>query len=121
MHFRNSKKVLINLHTKHNYITNAVNFITKLFYLSDSFAPLLLPITSLAIKNLKLKFMQNKITSIVIFLTLLLPITSYSMADEMFNIGLVTGIFFSFTILIVLSYVAIKIISNKEIKNKKSR
>lgn len=60
--------------------------------------------------------MQNKTTSLVLFLILLLPISSYSMAEEMFNIGLVTGIFFSFTILIVFSYVAIKIISNKEIK-----
>jgi hypothetical protein len=60
--------------------------------------------------------MQNKITGIVIFLMLFLPISSYSMADEMFKIGLGTGIFFTFTIVIVISYVAIQITSNKEIK-----
>lgn len=60
--------------------------------------------------------MQNKRTSLVLFFILLLPISSYSMADKMFNIGLGTGIFFTFTIVIVLSYVAIKITSNKKIK-----
>ena len=57
--------------------------------------------------------MQNKITGLVLFLILLLPISSYSMADQMFNIGLGIGIFFTFTIVIVISYVAIQITSNK--------
>lgn len=60
--------------------------------------------------------MQSKITGIVLLLILLLPINSYSMEDEVFKISLGTGLFFSFTILIVISYVAIKIISNQRNK-----
>lgn len=62
--------------------------------------------------------MLNKTTRIVILLTLLIQISSYSMPDAMFKIGLGTGIFVIITILIVISFVLSKILSKKEIKKK---
>ena len=60
--------------------------------------------------------MRNKITKIVLLLSLLIPISTYSMPDAMFKIGLGTGIFVIITILIVISYVVSKIVTKKEIK-----
>lgn len=60
--------------------------------------------------------MRNKITKIVLLLSLLIPISTYSMPDAMFKIGLGTGIFVIITILIVISYVVSKIVTRKEIK-----
>jgi hypothetical protein len=60
--------------------------------------------------------MLKKTTRIVILLTLLMPLSSYSMPDAMFKIGLGTGIFVIITLLIVVYYVLSKIVTKKEIK-----
>ena len=60
--------------------------------------------------------MGNKITNTVLLLILIIPISTYSMPDAMFKIGLGTGIFVIITILIVISYVVSKIVTKKEIK-----
>ena len=60
--------------------------------------------------------MQIKIARIAILLILLTPISSYSMPDAMFKIGLGAGLFVIITLLIVISYVLSKIVIKKEIK-----
>lgn len=60
--------------------------------------------------------MQIKIARIVILLIILTPISSYSMPDAMFTIGLGAGLFVIITLLIVISYVLGKIVIKKEIK-----
>ncbi len=112
MQFKNIKKFLINLHTKQNYITKAINFITKNIFSWNNFAPSLMTNS----QKQKRTIMQNKITRIIMLLSLLIPISSYSMPDAMFKIGLGTGIFVIITILIVVSYVIGKTVSKKEIK-----
>ena len=59
--------------------------------------------------------MQNKTTIIVILLTLLMPISSFSMTDALFEVGLAAGFFVVITILVVIAYVLSEIITNKKI------
>lgn len=59
--------------------------------------------------------MQNKTTIIVILLTLLIPINSFSMTDAIFEVGLAAGFFVVITILIVIAYVLSEIVTNKKI------
>ena len=59
--------------------------------------------------------MQNKTTIIVILLTLLIPINSFSMTDTLFEVGLAVGFFVVITILVVIAYVLSEIITNKKI------
>lgn len=61
--------------------------------------------------------MEEKMTRIVMILMLLLPISSYSKTDTIYEIGLATGIFVSITILVVITYVLSQIVTNKEIEN----
>ncbi len=62
--------------------------------------------------------MQNKITTLVLFVILMLPTSSYSMPDAIFQIGLGTGIFVVITILVIIIYVISEIRSKKDIKDK---
>ena len=64
--------------------------------------------------------MQNKTTRIVILLTLLIPINSFSMTDALFEVGLAAGFFVVITILVVIVYVFSEIITNKKITLKNS-
>jgi hypothetical protein len=60
--------------------------------------------------------MQGKMTRIVMLLILLLPISSFSMVDAIFNAGVGAGIFVVITLFAVIAYVLSKIVTNKEIK-----
>ena len=60
--------------------------------------------------------MQGKITKIIMLLILLIPISSFSMVDSLFKVGVGAGIFVVITFLAVVAYVLSKIVTNKEIK-----
>lgn len=60
--------------------------------------------------------MQGKTAKTVLLLTLMTPISSFSMAEVLFKAGLGVGIFVAFTILVVIAYVINQIVTNKEIK-----
>ncbi|NDP28832.1 MAG: hypothetical protein GZ087_15640 [Flavobacterium sp.] len=60
--------------------------------------------------------MQGKITKILLFLILLVPVSSFSMTDATFEVGLVTGVFVLITILVVIVYVVSQIVTNRVIK-----
>jgi hypothetical protein len=59
--------------------------------------------------------MQDKITKKVMPLMLLIPISSFSMTDTIFEVGLVAGFFVAFTTLVVIAYVLSEIVTNKKI------
>jgi hypothetical protein len=59
--------------------------------------------------------MKDKITRKVMPLILLIPISSFSMTDTIFEVGLVVGFFVAFTILVVIAYVLGEIVTNKKI------
>jgi hypothetical protein len=59
--------------------------------------------------------MQDKITRKVMPLMILIPISSFSMTDTIFEVELAAGFFVAFTILVVIAYVLSKIVTNKKI------
>jgi hypothetical protein len=60
--------------------------------------------------------MQAKTTMMAMFLTFMIPISSFSMVETTYKAGLAAGTFVAITILIVVAYVLSKIVTNKEIK-----
>ena len=58
--------------------------------------------------------MQGKLTRIIMLLTLLIPISSFSMVDSLVNAGLGACVFVVITVLAVVAYVLSKIVEKKQ-------